>query len=233
MAVAWDSQSESHTGTTGSVSEGSFSWTHTPSGTPKGILVFTFTNFSADIISAVDYGGVAMTAVSGGYAVDTATEPGDCKAWFLGSSIPTGAQTITVTRTNNASTAYAACHAVTASGDTEIYLPGIVLLQNNGTFAEQNVDDGSPGTNSLRFAGAHSGNSSQGIAGANSTLDVASCIDYGVSVNVTVRETTAGQGSRPVGFSYGTSDDRAAVHLAVREIPSGTTNTTNFFQFIN
>lgn len=53
-------------------------------------------------------------------------------------------------------------------------------------------------------------------------------------MNVTVRETTAGQGSRPVGFSYGTSDDRAAVHLAVREVsapPSG--NTTNFFQFIN
>lgn len=234
MAVAWDSQSESHTGTTGSVSEGSFSWTHTPSGTPAGILVFTFTNFSTDIISAVDYGGVAMTAVSGGYAVDTATEPGNCKAWYLGSSIPIGAQTITVTRTNDASTAYGACHAVTAGGDTEVYLPGIVLLQNNGTFAEQNVDDGSPGTDSLRFAGAHSGNSSQGIGGANSTLDVASCIDYGVYVNVTVRETTAGQGSRPVGFSYGTSDDRAAVHLAVREVsapPSG--NTTNFFQFIN
>lgn len=218
MAVAWDSQSESHTGTTGSVSEGSFSWTHTPSGTPAGILVFTFTNFSIDIISAVDYGGVAMTAVTGGYAIDTATEPGNCKAWYLGSSIPTGAQTITVTRTNNTTVAYAACHAVTASTNTEVYTPGIVLLQNNGTFAEQNVDDGSPGTNSLRFAGANSGNSSQFIAGANSTLNVASCIDYGVRVCVTVYETVAGQGSRPVGFSYGTSDDRAAVHLAVREV---------------
>ena len=233
MAVAWDSQSESHTGTTGSVSEGSFSWTHTPSGTPAGILVFTFTNFSIDIISGVTYGGVAMTAVSGGYAVDTATEPGDCKAWYLGSSIPTGAQTVTVTRTNNTTVAYAACHAVTASTNTEVYTPGIVLLQNNGTFAEQNVDDGSPGTNRLRFAGTQSGNSSQFIPGANSTWDTGATIDYGVRVCVTVRETTAGQGSRPVGFSYGTSDDRAAVHLAVREIPSSSPNTTNFFQFIN
>ena len=217
MAVAWDSQSESHTGTTGSVSEGSFSWTHTPSGTPAGILVFTFTNFSIDIISGVTY----------------ATEPGDCKAWYLGSSIPTGAQTVTVTRTNNTTVAYAACHAVTASTNTEVYTPGIVLLQNNGTFAEQNVDDGSPGTNSLRFAGTQSGNSSQFIPGANSTWDTGATIDYGVRVCVTVRETTAGQGSRPVGFSYGTSDDRAAVHLAVREIPSSSPNTTNFFQFIN
>ncbi len=223
-AVAWDSLSESDSGTTGNTSSSSFSWTHTPVGTLAGIVCFSFTNFSVDIVSAMDYGGVAMTAVSGGYAVDTATEPGDTKAWFLGSSIPTGAQTITVTRTNNATSVYAACHAVTASTDTEIYLPGIVLLQNNGTFAEQNVDDGSPGTDSLRIAGTHSGNSSQFIPGASSTWDTGATIDYGVRVDVTVRETTPGQGSRPVGFSYGTSDDRAAVHLAIREIPSGSSS---------
>lgn len=233
MAVAWDALSESSAGTTGNTSSSSFSWTHTPAGTPKAIIVFTFVNANADDATAVTYGGVSMTAVSGGRAVDTAGEAGDCKAWFLGSSIPTGAQTIVVTRNNNANAMYGACHSATASGDTEVYLPGIVLLQGDGTFAEQNVDDGSPGTNSLRFAGTQSGNSSQFIPGANSTWDTGATIDYGVRVCVTVRETTAGQGSRPVGFSYGTSDDRAAVHLAVREIPSSSPNTTNFFQFIN
>jgi hypothetical protein len=34
----------------------------------------------------------------------------------------------------------------------------------------------------------------------------------------TVRETTAGQGARSVGFTSGTSDDVAAVHLAVSEL---------------
>ena len=54
----------------------------------------------------------------------------------------------------------------------------------------------------MRIAGAQSGNSSQGIGGANSTLSFNSCIDYGVRVCVTAYETVAGQGSRPVGFSY-------------------------------
>lgn len=231
MAVAWDSQSESHTGTTGNTSSTSFTWNHTPVGTPRAVVVFTFVNANADDATSVTYGGVSMTAVSGGRAVDTAGEAGDCKAWFLGSSIPTGVQAVVVNRNNNANVMYAACHAFTAGADTEP--TGVVLLQGDGTFAEQNVDDGSPGTNSVRVAGANSGNSSQGIAGANSTLSVNSCIDYGVRVCVTVYETVAGQGSRPVGFSYGTSDDRAAVHLAVREIPSSSPNTTNFFQFIN
>jgi hypothetical protein len=43
MAVAHSAASESHTGTTGSTNQASFSWTHVQSGTPQGVLVFVHT----------------------------------------------------------------------------------------------------------------------------------------------------------------------------------------------
>lgn len=220
MAVTFDATSESHTGTTPSTSESSFSWTHTPVGTPAGVLVFAFSQTATHICTAVTYGGVSMAAVSGGAAVDTAGETGACKAWFLDSGIPTGAQTVTVTRNNTADEAYAIAITVTAAGSTAVYTSGIVLLQEDQTLAEQSVNDGSPGTNSVRFAGLCSGGvSPSAVAGASSTLlnelVFGSTYYFGA-----VRETTAGQGSRSVGFTRTGADDVAAVHLAVYEVAS-------------
>lgn len=227
MAVAHDAASESHTGITGSTSEGSFSWTHTPVGTPRGVLVFVISHggSGADIVSAVTYGGSALSIPTGAVAVDTTGEDGRTQAWFLGSSIPTGAQTVQVTRTNNASVVWACAITVTASGDTEVHTAGIVLLQEDGTLAEQNVTDGSPGTNSLRYAGLMSGLGNVPTPGANSTA--LHDLDVGARVNAVVRETTAGQGSRPVGWASASSDDRAAVHLAIRETGGGGGPTGN------
>jgi hypothetical protein len=215
-AVAFDAVSESHTGTSGSASEGSFSWTHAPSGTPRGVLCFTHVNANADDATAVDYGASAMASVSGGRAVDTAGEPGDTKAWFLGSSVPTGNQTVTVTRNNNSNVMYASCVTVTASSDTEVYTAGIVLVSGDGVLAEANVDDGSPGTDSLRVSASQFGGGTVPPAGTNSTALIS--IDFGARTIGAWRETTAGQGSRPVGGnSSPASDDRAAVYLAIRE----------------
>jgi len=213
-AVAYDAGSESHTGTTGSTSQASFTWNHTPVGTPKGALVFVFTNANAADVTSVTYGGTTMTQVSGGQAIDTAIEPGRTDTFFLGASVPTGVQAVVVNRVNNADVMYATAITVTAATNTTPV--GFVLLQNDGTLAEQLVDDGSPGSNSVRFAGINSGLASVPAAGANSTVVVG--IDYGARVVQVVRETTAGQGARSVGFSSATSDDRAAVHLAVAEI---------------
>jgi len=222
--VAFDAASESHTGTVGSVSEASFSWTHTTSASPEGVLVFTYNISTATVLcTGVTYGGVAMTAVTGGEAAKSGGEEGTCKAWFLASSIPTGNQTVVVSRTNNSTECYAVAITVTAGAATEVYEAGIVTIATTTALAEQNVDDGSPGTNSLRFSGVFTGKASPPVAGANSTLlhsmDVAATT---VSIS-TVRETTAGQGSRLVGHTYVTSDDVAAIHLAVREVPTSST----------
>lgn len=221
MAVAHDAATESHTGTTGSTSEGSFNISHTGraegSGGIQGVGAFVFVNANADDCLGVTYAGVPLMRLA--EAIDTTTEPGRCWLYFRGVGLSGlgGAQTMTVSRNNNANVMYAVCFTVTAAKDTHIYVPGIVLLQNNGTLAEQSVTDGSPGTNSVRYAGINSGLGSAAPAGASSTA--MHSIVIGAARNcATVRETTAGQGSRSVGFSSGTTDDRAAVHAAVFEI---------------
>lgn len=221
MAVAFDASTESHTGSTGSASEASFSWTHTPSGTPAGVLVFVGTKANSAIITSVTYGGVTCSAVSGAEAIDTVGEPCRMKAFFIGSSVPAGAQTVTVTRTNNTTVMYAVAYTVTASRDTEIYLPGIVLVQEDGALVEQSVDDGSPGTNSLRLGGLAWGRDGTLTIGSSSTQD--QVIDVTAFAFATCHENTAGQGVRSVGWSYAFTDDRAGVFLAVREVAAPST----------
>ena len=107
-AVAFDATSESHTASTGSSNEASFTWSHDPVGTPRGILVCTFVNADADIPTSVTYGGVSVPAVSGGMANDSLDEPRRCKTFFLGVSVPVSdPATIVVNRVNNANIVYA------------------------------------------------------------------------------------------------------------------------------
>lgn len=224
MAVAHETATESHTGTTGSVSEASFDISVPFTASSKGLLVFTHVaNSLGDLATSVkiDPAGANtdVPAVSGGYATTTdGDEDGDCKTWFLGTGLPTTTTTVRVNRTNNASVMYAVAITVTALGATEV--AGVVLLQNVGVFAEQNVNDGSPGTNSVRYASGYAGTSAPPAVGANSTN--LHSIDFGAFGVRTVRETTAGQGSRPIGVTSA-SDDRAGVHLAVREVVAAVT----------
>ena len=216
MAVAHSAASESHTGTTGSASQAAFSWTHTQTGTPQGVVVFVSTFASvADFITSVTYGGVALTRLSGGSAQDAAGELGRMDAFFLGSGLGAGNQTITVNRTNNATVMYAAAVTVTAGAATAVPTATIVLLQGDGTLTVQSVDDTSPGQDSVRYAGGYSGLATPPAAGTGSTL--LNSIDVGNYGSALVRETTAGQGARNVGFNAAT-DDRAVVHLAIREL---------------
>jgi hypothetical protein len=220
VAVAYDAQSESHSGTTGATNVTSFNFTHTPVGTPRGVLIFVYhaSDGAANVetVTSVTYGGVAVPAVSGGAAADTITEPGRCTAYFLGSGIPTGAQSVVVNRTNSNTTVtlYAISITVTANADTRIPAGSIVIEQENLTPVERNIDDGSPGSNSVRFAGAYYGGTTLTV-GANSTS--VNQILLASAVCRAARETTAGQGSRPIGFAP-VADDWAAVYVAVSEV---------------
>ena len=215
MAVAFDAESESHTGTTPSTSEASYTWNHAGHASlVKGVLVYCFTNaFSGNAVdTGVTYGGVAMTSV--GNASDTTTEPGHTQAWFLGSAIPQGTQAVVVTRTNNTVQSYSVCFTVTAGADTETF--GLGVIQDDNVLGEVAVNDGSPGTNSLRFYGLKSGLAAPPAAGANTTAGPS--LDPGAQISASYRETTPGQGSRNVGPAVSTSDDTAAVYLAIREV---------------
>jgi hypothetical protein len=218
--VAFDATSESHTASTPSTNEASFNWSHSGAGSGvKGVLVLTCDiNTTASNATGVTYGGSALAAVASGSARDTAGEPGGMKAWFLGSSVPQGTQTVEVTRTNNANGLYAIAVTVTAGADTEV--TGTTLVQENHSPAEVAIDDGSPGTNSVRFGGFYSGDPTGPGAGASSTL--LHFLDTASQTCLAVRETTAGQGSRNVGFSTtGGADDGAEVLLAIRQTGGG------------
>lgn len=215
-AVVFDAASESHTGTTGA--SATFSWTHTPVGTPRGVLIFVFNRNdpSGNDTTSVTYGGTDVPLIDDSVARDTtaSTEGGSVQAYFLGSSIPTGAQTVQVTEGDTYTSAYAVAITVTANDDTSY--AGIVTEGENQTLTEENIDDDSlTGTNSVRFAAILSGAAAVPPDGANST-NIAG-IDFGAFVNGVYRETTAGQGSRPIGASYATSDDVAAIYIAIAE----------------
>lgn len=70
MTVSLIRSTESHTGTTGSVSQASFTWELASRATPpRGILVFTMQAVSATKqATAVTYGGVSLSKISGASA---------------------------------------------------------------------------------------------------------------------------------------------------------------------
>lgn len=114
MAIAYDAFSSATAGT------GDLTWTHTPVGTPKGIWVgISQTTSTTDQVSGVTYGGVAMTETSSSPMTHSTGEVIVNYSYFLGSGIPGGAQTVTVTVTG-ASTKQAGAISLTASNDTQV-----------------------------------------------------------------------------------------------------------------
>lgn len=113
-AVAFDAVSVSANGA------GDRIWTHTPVGTPRGILVLCagLTGVS-DGLAGVDYGGTAMAEISGSPNILTTGETGNTHGFFLGASIPTGPQTVTADYTD-ATNSTCVAYSVTATDDTEI-----------------------------------------------------------------------------------------------------------------
>lgn len=115
MAPNFDASTQSAAGT------GTLSFTHTPVGTPRGVLVLIAQSpTNTDQVSGVTYGGVAMTEVALSPLQQTAgAEHAIAYGYFLGSGIPTGAQTVVVSVTG-AESKRAVCYTVTATGDVEV-----------------------------------------------------------------------------------------------------------------
>lgn len=114
MAVAHDAATEFATFTTTSPA----SDTHTPVADPQGVIVeIDHGTTSNDLITGVTYGGVAMERVA---AVPFAAVPCRVYLYFLGSGIPTGAQTVAIAHTGTTDVKHATVATVTAAGDTEI-----------------------------------------------------------------------------------------------------------------
>jgi hypothetical protein len=187
-------------------------------------IVFVCTHGTGDLITGVTWNSVAMSRLF--RAADTDTEPGSVVAYFL-DNVSNG--TITVTRTNNAVVTVGYAASISAASACDAFQTKTIADAVTNTNADSTgtgtaasgevaVDDGSPGTNSMRFAAAYTGNISPLGAGTSSTS--LQSLDSAAFGSTFVRETTAGQGSRNVGFATGTTDDYAVVAVAVRETPA-------------
>lgn len=117
MAIAFDAASVD-----GGVGTGDRSWTHTPVGTPKGVLVLVAVSTQADEITTCTYGGVDVpqVALSPVLHNESLGENGGVHAFYLGTGIPTGAQTVLVSTSGTSQSKRAGCITYTASSDTEV-----------------------------------------------------------------------------------------------------------------
>lgn len=212
MAVAHDAVTESSTWTT---TPDPFTFDHTPAGTPAGVGVFIASDGSSDQIDGtVSYGGVAMTRV--GYCFDATGETGASWLYYLGSGVPTGTQTVSISHTASADTKWSVCFTVTASTDTEI-----------GSVANSTQDESAPLTNPIIQKGEQTGLAYFGLYhGAllsNLTL-VSGMTDLNTEHELASacfrfdRETSVSSGPVTIGYTQGSGDDIAFIGVNVKEV---------------
>lgn len=210
MTAAYDAQSSQD----GFGAGGSF--THTPVGTPRGIVVLiASSDISTDIITGVTYGGVALTRVAtNGFVADTAGEVGAVYAYFLGSGIPTGAQTVVVTTADiNAKSAW--CLSVTAANDTQIAGSGKASGDAANPTVTINTIAGFAGfVAGVLFSGQ---NAPASITAGSGYTILTLKSDFGLTSGVAERADAKTGASIVVNFTA-TSEDVAIIGVAVEEV---------------
>src|SRR5690348_8643133 len=153
------------TGTTGP-----WTWSHSSGTTsPEGVVVMICHGTeNTDLVVSVTYGGVAMTRIQSN--TDTTTEPGRSYIYFLGSSVPTGTQTVSVDLTSGTTTdIFGVSYTLDGAGDLEVVGRGGV----NENAANPSVTLGYGGRTCMAFSVLYSGQTDQtGLTtGANCTKD--------------------------------------------------------------
>ncbi len=187
-------------------------WTHTPALLkPKGIVVSIVHPTSTDRVTAVTYGGVAMSRIE--FAQDTADEAGAAYAYFLGSGIPEGDQTVSVTHDGNSAVKKAASYSIVGGNDTEVAASGVV--EENAANPAVAIDSGAD--DAVRYAGVFSGKGNPANVTAFATFTEFAANDFGANVTKQEYTATPASGSVSTGFTIAT-DDVALVALGVREV---------------
>ena len=185
-----------------------FSWTHTPVGTPRGVAVVVVQEGSTDQVSGVTYGGLAMTRVR--TDVRTATEAGRVYIYFLGSGLPAGAQTVEVTLTGTADTNGVSL-TVTAADNTAVDTSNGV---DAGIIANPSLSI-TPTVAAMIFYGIFSG-----LAAPVTTVETGSTHvagkDYGTDSAMWARKSVAAGGGTTIGYTA-SSDDVCHSALAIKE----------------
>lgn len=180
-------------------------FTHTPVGTPAGVIFVAFNvSSTTDHYVAMSYGGVALDApVISAAGVSIANK--HFNVAFLGSGIPTGAQTASFDW-DSATTddIELLVITVTAATDTEIIDTG----SDDQTSANVSVTSAHSGREAMDFGFMNIGLAAVGDAAENANMSIVQELDRGSNCYLCHRQTTAGTGDFV--FSY---TNASAAHI--------------------
>lgn len=219
MAVAHDAVSEATNAEPSDWdTEDPKTWTHTPTGDPRGVLVLIAQNGgSSDQIAGVTYGGLSLSRVAtNGIAQDTAGEAGACYAYFLGTgSIPpasAGGQTVSVDSSGTTGLKWGTCITVTAGNNTEVIASG--RIQTDTANPSISTDSGTVGA--ARYCIVYSGTAGPASITNGSGLTSIHDQDFGANCARTVRRTSVETGNQAIAFTSAL-DDVAMIAVAISE----------------
>jgi hypothetical protein len=219
MAVAHDAQTRFPTtdGTVGvdssDVTTGDRSFTHDPTGVPKGVVVVVNSTATAQPCTGITYDGVAMALEQS--ATDT-TEAGSVWIWVLaGVAVPTTDPATIVLQGCTADAKWATCSTVTAA------TTGTALVgenTKNTTVAANPTLDVITSAESLLYGGMHGGAASPAsyVVGTGYTSQFNN--DYGAkSARSSRRTSPVAAGTIVYNFTFATSDDYCIAAIALGE----------------
>ncbi len=191
--------------------------THTPVGTPVGVLVFIAQNLSTvDRITSVTYGGVPMQRVR---FIADATGAGDLGAayvYILGSGVPSGAQSLVITNTGGTDAAW----CITFTGTTRLGISASastgVTVANPSLTLPTNADyDG------IVYAVAYSGAPLASVSAGSGYTAIAGSAAGGhdFTTSSAILESDGLAGANVVASYTCVSDDVAFIAVAVTSPP--------------
>lgn len=222
-AVAFDARSNSTNTNTDPQT-----FTHTPVGTPKAIIVYVHSRENGgggDQVNGVTYGGVAMTEVTNSPLNSTSTAYA-MSAWFLGSSIPTGAQTVSVDYSGSSQNRVSSAISLTASADTEIVTTNAQIA--GSTLTNPSVVVALSGRTSFVSEGFFSGQNAVGSVTPPSGWTSGFETDMGVEVSGDYYYNTVASSDVTAGWTQG-ADAAYAIVTVISEVsapPSGEATST-------
>lgn len=191
-----------------------------PGSAPKGCVVFIIHNANSDFIAGVDYGGVALTEVTGSPLGKAGGEPGIVHAFFAGSGLPSGAQSVTVDTTSG-STYCAVCYVLGGAADLE--LVDIETLNSN-SLANPSMTLSLGGRECFAAVGGFSGQDTFGGVTPLSGWANSAEQDFGSQMGISYAYNTIGTSDVTAGWTQ-TAEDVLAIAVAVGEISGAYTLT--------
>lgn len=191
------------------------SWTHTPIGTPKGVVVIIVqsgsSSFQLNALNPVLYGSVELTLIE--FQGNDNLEAGAAYVYFLGAGIPTGPQTVEIDLTGAGSSPKAAyCYSIaTDSGDTEVVESGVSNANANPEITLPTVG----GFTGMAYGGCFSRFGTVGNLDPGAGYTEAGDVDFGANVGGSIYGAKSGAN---VLVNWVADDWHAAVGLAVQEV---------------